>query len=153
MANDVRNMVKRAAQYLNKGTVRFAELLEDNFPEAKVYIDQVIEGEEGQDILIGIDEATGDLILGTDGDFFLIESGDFLPTVDNSGCYGIEQTTVTYVSSNSPDILEDNLTILAISKGLNFTLQSMTKTVQPVGNTSNQITMVVGVFTRAAKRV
>lgn len=142
--NDIRDRVQNSAKRLNTQTVRMAELIEQNFDGVSVYIDQVME-DESNDMLISIDE-TGDMILSTDGDFMVIESGDFYPQTNGSKCYATAQTTVTYVSESRPDIIEDNLTLIEIAKACKMTLQQLTKTIQPLGQTSRQITVVTALF-------
>lgn len=151
MANNlIRNKVKRSAHHLNSTTVRVAELLEENFEGVHVYVDQVTENEESINPLISINEF-GEIEVSTTDDFIVIESGDFFPQTNNSRCYIQEQTTITFVSNNRPDIIEDNLTIIEVMRTANMNLQNLTKTIQPLGNTSNQITVVTATFTRSAE--
>lgn len=151
MANNlIRNKVKQSAKRLNATTVRLAELLEENFEGVHVYIDQVTESEESINPLISINDF-GEIEVSTTDDFIVIESGDFFPQSNGSRCYIQEQTTLTYVSNNRPDIIEDNLTIIEIARVANMNLSNITKTIQPLGNTSNQITVVTATFTRSAE--
>lgn len=151
MANNlIRNTVKMSAKRLNEGTVKFASLIEENFEGVNVYVDQVLEGEESNDTLISMDEQ-GNIILGSSDDFMVIESGDFFPQNTNDKCHAQEQTTVTFVSNNRPDIIEDNLTLIKIGLTCNMRLDSISKVTQQLGNTAQQITIVTATFSRLAQ--
>nr|DAI62616.1 MAG TPA: hypothetical protein [Caudoviricetes sp.] len=151
MANNlIRNTVKMSAKRLNEGTVKFASLIEENFEGVNVYVDQVLEGEESNDTLISMDEQ-GNIILGSSDDFMVIESGDFFPQNTNDKCHAQEQTTVTFVSNNRPDIIEDNLTLIKIGLTCNMRLDSISKVIQQLGNTAQQITIVTATFSRLAQ--
>lgn len=151
MANNlIRNTVKMSAKRLNEGTVKFASLIEENFDGVNVYVDQVLEGEESNDNLISMDEQ-GNIILGSSDDFMVIESGDFFPQNTNDKCHAQEQTTVTFVSNNRPDIIEDNLTLIKIGLTCNMRLDSISKVIQQLGNTAQQITIVTATFSRLAQ--
>lgn len=148
--NLIRNQVAQSAKRLNQGTVRFAQLIEENFDGVNVYVDQVLEGQESNDTLISMDDQ-GNILLANSDDFMVIESGDFYPQQLNDKCHAQEQTTVTFVSSNRADIIEDNLTLIKIGIVCHMRLDSITKVIQQLGNTATQITIVTATFSRLAQ--
>lgn len=144
-----RDTIKAEAKRLNTMNVNLANELEANFDNAIVRMDVLSETDVNGNSLMELNQ-DGEMVFSTKQDFFIIESGSFFPN-EAGNCYSTETTTITYVSTDRPDILEDILTLLAIAKGMNFTLQSLDKQIQPLGNTNTDLTVVIGTFTRPIK--
>lgn len=147
---DYRTTVKAEAKRLNTMNVNLAETIEENFPNAVVRMDVLSETDVNGNSLMELDEF-GEPMFSTEQDFFIIESGSYIPNTQGGDCYAVETTTITYVSTERPDMIEDTLTLLAIGKGLRFILQTLDKQIQPLGNTQTDLTVVRATFTRPIK--
>lgn len=146
----IRDLVKKEARRLNGKTVALANLLEENFEDVVVAIDVLNETDvNGNDILV--QGSDGEMMYRTDIDFIVIESGSFFPSTTATKCTYVEQTEVTFVSTNREDIIEDVLTIIESAKSCGFILQSSDKLIQPLGDTGTQLTAVTATFTRPTK--
>lgn len=146
----IRDLVKKESKRLNGKTVALAELLEENFDDVVVAIDVLNETDvNGNNILVQTDD--GEMMYRTDIDFIVIESGSFYPSTTSTTCTYVEQTEITFVSTNRGDILEDILTIIEGAKSCGFSLQSSDKLIQPLGDTGTQLTVVTSTFTRPTK--
>lgn len=150
---DIRKRIEAEAQRLNKGNVKLAKLLESNFENVVIAMDVLNETDvDGNGIMVER-EVEGETIqeYRTDVDFMVIESGNFYPIDETGQCKLVEQTTITFVSTQRPDILEDILTMNACAKECRFQLSNVDKIIQPLGSTNTDLTVVTATYIRVTR--
>lgn len=145
----IRDKFKEEAQRLNGKLVLLADNLEKEFENVPVFIDTVTENDVNDVQIIETDK-DGNLIFTTESDFIILESGNFTPNI--TGKKAMEETTIlTFVSQNRPDILLDILTIMECFKLSLYSIDNVSKDINPLDKQDRQMTVVVVTATRLSK--
>lgn len=137
------------AQRLNKFLVKLADNLENEFDNTPVFIDTVTESDVN-DVQILAKDNEGNLVFTTDSDFMILESGSMTPQITGNKAM-TETTTLTYVSENREDILLDILTIIGCFKESKYTIDDISKDIQPLDTQDRQLTVVIVTASRLTK--
>lgn len=146
---NMRDFAKGEAQRLNAQNNKLADLVEKNFDNTPVFIDTVMENDTN-DVQILTKDEEGNIVFTTDKDFFILESGTLVPNINGNLAMN-DESTLTYVSENRPDILEDIITLVMIAKKTGYKVTNVDKQIEPLDTQDRQLTVVVMTLERLTK--